>query len=235
MRPSILVLSLTLVAVLALQPATHAGNTGLIQPGVDVDESCTLNFVYDGVEHLEGRVYIGVAAHCYETLGTVVSTADHPDFGELAFIGDDSQTATDYAFIEVYPAFHEFVSAQVKGHAGAPSLVATPDATVRGDTIRFSGSGVVFELTEQTQEERFGILWTHTTEEWLAYGPVTPGDSGGPVIHDSGAALGIVTQLTTSAACCDDPTAVVGAQGPSVQGLLDKAAASGFPVTLRTV
>lgn len=222
------------VVIVALPAPTDAGTTGLIQPGVDVNGNCTLNFVYDGTGPLAGRVFIGTAAHCF-TLGTVVSTATHSNFGEVVYVHNAGATATDYEFIEVYPEFHDFVSAEVKGHPGTPTAVAPTGSTARADLIRFSGSGIVFENTQPTQEERIGLLWTHSAHEWLAYGTVTPGDSGGPVIHDDGRALGIVTQLSTSFACCDDPTLVVGAQGPSVEGLIGKAAANGFPVTLRTV
>lgn len=235
MRSGVLsVLVLVPLLTLAPSPAT-AGTTGFIQPGVDVDGTCTLNFVYDGVGPLTGRVFVGVAAHCYSTMGTIVSTSDHANFGELAFIRNAADTATDFAFIEVYPAFHEFVHAEVKGHPGMPTAVATLSETERLDQIMFSGSGIVFENTQVTQEERIGALWTHTSDVWLAYGPVTPGDSGGPVLHESGHALGIVTQLTTSFACCGDPTLVVGAQGPTVEGIEEKAAAAGFPVVMRTL
>jgi hypothetical protein len=58
-------------------------------------------------------------------------------------------------------------------------------------------------------------------------GPIHWGDSGGPLVHvRTGKALGIVSRLCAGA--CSE-------EGPTVQGILAKAAAAGFPVTLRTV
>ncbi len=224
-----------LVVFLLPVPAV-SGPGSLIQPGVMVNDNCTLNFVYDGVGVNAGRVFIGVAAHCVEAIGQSASTDAHPDFGEVAYIGDAAGTTSDFAFFEVYPALHASVSPEVKGHPGKPVGSTVFGETMLGDEVRFSGHGLVFAETQQTQEGRFGVLAADTAEEWWAYGPVLFGDSGGPVLHESGKALGIVTEITTSFACCGQEThAVVGAGGPTLEGILAKAAADGFPVALRTV
>jgi hypothetical protein len=58
-------------------------------------------------------------------------------------------------------------------------------------------------------------------------GPVLFGDSGGPFAHvRTGKALGIVSRLCVG--LCSE-------EGPTVQGLLAKAAARGFVVTMKTV
>ena len=57
--------------------------------------------------------------------------------------------------------------------------------------------------------------------------PLIFGDSGGPLVHvASGKAYGIVSRLCIGV--CEE-------EGPTVEGLLAKAAARGFTVTLRTV
>jgi hypothetical protein len=58
-------------------------------------------------------------------------------------------------------------------------------------------------------------------------GPIHWGDSGGPLVHRrTGKALGIVSRLCIGA-CTEE--------GPTVQGILAKAASRGFTVTLKTV
>jgi hypothetical protein len=58
-------------------------------------------------------------------------------------------------------------------------------------------------------------------------GPIHWGDSGGPLVHiETGKALGIVSELCVGT--CSE-------QGPTVQGLIAKAASRGYSVTLRTV
>ena len=70
--------------------------------------------------------------------------------------------------------------------------------------------------------------WASTTTElYDVTGPIHWGDSGGPLVHvRTGKALGIVSRLCAGA--CSE-------EGPTVQGILAKAAAAGFPVSLKTV
>ena len=60
-------------------------------------------------------------------------------------------------------------------------------------------------------------------------GPLWWGDSGGPIVHrPTGRALGIVSRICTRANACTE-------EGPTVQGIIDKAASRGFDLTLETV
>jgi hypothetical protein len=78
-----------------------------------------------------------------------------------------------------------------------------------------------------TQEQRTAIMGFDDAETYDVSGPIHWGDSGGPLVHKrTGKALGIVSRLCAGA--CSE-------EGPTVQGILAKAAAAGYRVTLRTV
>ena len=204
--------------------------TDPIQPGDEIATSvggCTLNFIYDGTGALAGKVYGGTAAHCVSVVGQDVQLGSGETFGDVALIGDEDSTVADYAFIEVRPAFVERVSAAMKGHPAYPTGVATASETSVGDTVQLSGYGVGFGLTKPTQEQRIGVISYDDAEEHQVVAPLIFGDSGGPLVHvESGKAYGIVSRLCVGV--CEE-------EGPTVEGLLAKAAARGFTVTLRTV
>ena len=60
--------------------------------------------------------------------------------------------------------------------------------------MQFSGNGVGFHLTQPTREQRVGVLNATDGVEHDITGPVSPGDSGGPVadLTDGNTAFGIV-------------------------------------------
>jgi hypothetical protein len=219
-----------LLAAVALAVAAALSNTaaaaGPLQPGSyhETDAgSCTLNFVYTG----SAGTYLGTAAHCVERVGQPVRDIDGDTFGTVAFIGDADVTEWDFAFIAVDPEDLGRVSPAVKGHPTYPRGATTPPETVMGDTIQLSGYGLGYDTTPTTQERRQAVMGSDDDELHTVTGPIHWGDSGGPLVHvRTGKALGIVSRL------CVGPCSE---EGPTVQGILDKAAASGFPVALRTV
>ena len=100
-------------------------------------------------------------------------------------------------------------------------------STLTGDSIQLSGYGLGYGTTQQTQEQRTAVMGFDDAQTYDVSGPIHWGDSGGPLMHKrTGKALGIVSRLCAGA--CSE-------EGPTVQGILAKAAAAGFPVTLRTV
>ena len=202
-----------------------------IQPG-DYMESggsaCTLNFVYDGTGSLAGRTFIGTAAHCVSRVGDDVALEDGTVFGDVALIGDPDATAPDYAFIEVRSAFVSRLSPALKGHPTLPRGGYTRSTETRtGDLIQQSGYGLGANITNVTREQRRSVLVFDDAEYGGIVGYSIFGDSGGPYVHlPTGKAFGIVSR-----ACID----ICQEEGPTVEGLLAKAAARGFTVQLRTV
>jgi hypothetical protein len=224
LRKAVLTAAAVIATALAAPQAAQAAVT--LQPGAyhETDAgSCTLNFVYDG----GGSTYLGTAAHCVESIGQRVRDIEGIEFGSVAFIGDEDTTEWDFAFIAVDPEDLSRVSPAVKGHPTYPRGSTTPAETLTGDQIQLSGYGLGYGTTPTTQERRQAIMGYDDTELYTVTGPIHWGDSGGPLVHiRTGKALGIVSRLC--AGTCSE-------EGPTVQGILAKAAARGFPVTLRTV
>ena len=241
MRRAILVFAVaTLVAGTGavtshVRPAAAAA---VVQPGVSLDfggSFCTMNWVYDG----GGGPYVGAARHCTTGVGQVVDLAtgslgtDVERIGTVAFVS--STPALDYCLIRVDPAVVPQLSAAMAGHPSIPTGVATPSDAKLGDVVQFSGHGVGFDLIAPTQQDRVGIFnFFDSGGNQYVLGPVTPGDSGGPVADttDGNKALGIVDTVGVNIAL---PNVNVGEGGAALYALLQDAAAHGFAVTLRTV
>jgi hypothetical protein len=217
----------TVLAVLCLAPAAHAQSK--IQPGAMLQTEagqCTLNFVYDGIGVNAGRTFIGTAAHCGDKVGQEAQDIDGKAFGAFAFIGNADDTAFDYAFIEVAPEHVSRVDPAMKGHPEYPAGVTTPEETEAGDMIQMSGYGLGFGETQPTQEGRQTVLQSDDAEIFTLSGPSVNGDSGGPFVHiGTGKALGLVSQYGFGYAATD--------VGPTIAGVLAKAAKAGFPVAMR--
>jgi hypothetical protein len=212
-------------SLVALAPATaHAAAT--LQPGAyhtTPKGSCTLNFAYtDGAS-----TYLGTAAHCANGVGDRAKDIDGVEFGTVTWRGDENDTAWDFAFIKVDPEDVSRVSAAVKGYPAYPKGFTVPADTTSGDSIQLSGYGMGYDTTKATQEQRTATFMFDDTSIYGVTGPIHWGDSGGPLVHRrTGKALGIVSRLCVGV-CTEE--------GPTVQGILDKARSRGLSLTLRTV
>ena len=214
----------TLVVAVFLVLAAPAAASH-IQPGAyhetDVG-GCTLNFVYDG----SGGPYMGTAAHCVEQVGDDVRDENGAVFGDVAVLGDADETAADWALIRVRPEFVSHVNPSVKGHPQYPTGVTTAAETSVGDQVQLSGYGLGFGVTQPSREQRRATLTYDDRETHQVLATLIFGDSGGPLVHiPTGKALGIVSRLCVG--LCEE-------EGPTVEGILAKAAAAGFPVSVRT-
>ena len=215
------------VAAFFVSSAAPAAAQDPIQPGDYMEtggSACTLNFVYDG----GGSTYMGTAAHCVEKVGDDVALEDGTVFGDVALIGNEDTTEDDYAFIKVRTEYLSRVSPALKGHPTLPRNGYTRSSeTAFGDQIQQSGYGVGASLTSLTREQRRSVLTYDDAEMHTILGYSIFGDSGGPYVHlPTGKAFGIVSRLCVG--LCEE-------QGPTVEGLLAKAAARGFLVQVRTV
>lgn len=226
-----------LLIPIAVATPTHA--QAPIQPGVSITMGgsfCTLNWIYDGTGPVAGKVYGGTAAHCVDSVGQRISLSDTSlgepieEFGTVAYIS----SSLDTAFIEVDADKHGQVNPAMKGHPAIPAGVATAEETAVGDICQFSGFGVGFHLVPPTQESRVGVLVENDGTQHYCNGPVSPGDSGGPVgdVTAGNKALGIVNTLGVG---ISNGLPIAGEGGVSMPALLADAAGNGFPVEVRTV
>ena len=217
-------LALAAAALVAAFPA-GASAAGTLQPGQyhETDAgSCTMNFVYDGA----GGPYLGTAAHCVAGVGDVVRDTDGERFGAVAYIGNQNSTVDDWALIRVDAEDVGRLNPSVKGSPSYPSGVTTPTETSTGDPVQLSGFGLGFGTNPVTQERRVAAMGFDDNELYDVTGPLIFGDSGGPLVHiPSGKALGIVSRLCIGV-CTEE--------GPTVQGIIAKAAAKGVAVSVRT-
>lgn len=225
-RP-IVVPILLAVALVGIVPAASSADADIIQPGDAISTSvggCTLSFVFDGVGALAGKTYVSTAAHCVRGLGDPISATGASDFATVVRWSPPAPDGFDWAILEVKSAFVGKLDAGVKGRPGMPNGVASPSETVYGDLLHFSGYGMGFSVTAATRESRSGVLLGQGDKEYRTEAPIIFGDSGGPVLHESGQAMGIVSRIAGTHDI-----------GPTIDGMLEDLDASGFPLALRTV
>jgi hypothetical protein len=233
-------------AAVALAAAPASAAEPKIQPGESIVADgayCTLNWIYDGTGAEAGQVFAGTAAHCVTGVGQEVSLAAGSlgdpieRIGEVAFVGNADEHGRDYAFIRIDDEDLPQVDAALKGHPAIPTGVSTQATASLGDVMQFSGNGVGFHLTQPTRESRVGILnWTDGSEH-EATGPVTPGDSGGPIanVTDGNKAYGIVDTVGVGINADALHVVTAGEGGANLEFVLADAASRGFSVELRTV
>jgi hypothetical protein len=228
----------TVIAGALALPASASAQT--IQPGASIESEgsfCTLAWIFNG----GGGTYAASAAHCFSGVGAPVNLSTSSlgtsieRIGQVAFIGNADEPGRDYAFVRIDDEDLGQVSPALKGHPNIPTGVSRNYA--KGNLIQFSGHGTGFHLTAPTQEQRIGVLNATDGVEHDVLGPVTPGDSGGPVgnISDSNTAFGIVNTLGAGANTDALTVVTAGEGGANLDFVLQDAASRGFSVTLRTV
>ena len=212
-----LVLSLALASGLVSGAAGPVSAATPIQPGARIvsgDSACTMNFIYREVvprqstngrrgttrrpststtTAVQPRLFAGTAGHCVSGVGARVSN-DDGSFGTVAFhIHTDSD---DFAFIEIDRNKEHLVNPRMLGFDG-PNGVISGEAAQPGDGAHVYGHGLVVGESELTRP-RSGWLTRSDSRYFGATLPVILGDSGGPVLHEDGSALGIIAHLVVS-------------------------------------
>jgi hypothetical protein len=224
----LLVALLLIPGSFAVSAPAHA--VGPIHPGDFMGTSvggCTLGFVYDGTGDRSGDVFFGTAAHCVEKIGDDIRLADGTVFADVAIIGNEATSATDWALLRVRSTYEGAVNGSVRGHPNYPTGYTTPAQTNLLDLMQLSGYGQGFDFLALTREARIGLMGNDDTEAYDLIGLDTFGDSGGPIVHvPTGRAMGVVSRLCIG---------ICTSEGPTVQGVIAKATSKGYAVRLRTV
>jgi hypothetical protein len=246
------VMVLGLLAGLLAGLGSPAAAAAAIQPGSRItsgNSACTMNFIYrdvvseygsttsttsrarrttsttdltedDAIVAEEPWLYAGTAGHCVSGIGARVANKDG-EFGTVAFSVLDDDRGEDFAFIRIDRDKEHLVNPSMLGFGG-PNGVISGEEAQPGDGAHVYGHGLVFGETELTRP-RSGILNESDSQFYRATLPVIFGDSGGPVLHEDGSALGIVAHLTVA-------TDLTTLDGNTVEYALGVAAERGLPL-----
>lgn len=195
--------------------------TASIHPGVMLftdGSQCTANFVFtDG-----GSVYLGMAAHCAATggsmdtdgclteslpLGTPVEIAGATRPGSLAYsswltmqrVGERGGAClyNDFALVRVDPVDVGRVNPSVP-HWGGPNGVKSTAAPAMSQLYGYGNSSLRLGLTVLSPKSGVSLGtagggWTHPV---YTVTPGIPGDSGGGMLDASGRAGGVLSTIT---------------------------------------
>lgn len=242
--PARLLLAACCLSGLLWAAASNAASPApVIQPGARITmggEGCTANWVYQGLGKLRGQQFLGTARHCVSGIGEPVYLTDGPfpvSFTPVLRIGTVAYVSKslDFALVRIDRSNLKYVDPSMAGHPDIPRRVGTTAGAQTGDVCQFSGHGVGFDGTQQTEQSRTGLLAYMGSDQHYCDGAVSNGDSGGPVadVTSGNAAIGIVD--TGGVEVGGSYTAAAGEGGVSMPGLLADAAKHGFPVTVRLV
>lgn len=209
-----------LVAALALTPLPAFASGGCLRPdpvgtggcpGVrpgavlhSGTETCTFGFLFRGSD---GRRYAATAGHCAFSpdpardpgrtqtwkagTGPVVTGADGRQVGRFAYATMSGQFK-DFALVRLDAGV---ASDPQMCHFGGPTGITT---NVSGDAteVHHYGQGVgVAEVAPARTGD--AVLGLYRADYVYFYGAASEGDSGSPVTDPDGAAVGILTDLTT--------------------------------------
>lgn len=177
-----------------------------LRPG-SAAPGCTFNYLWiDPVVH---AYFIGTAAHCTDNpdavdvedgtgirysspaigeIGTVVFDSDSPRLQEEFGVED----RVDFSLVILDEGINLQAHPSMLDFAGPFGIVGCGDVSV-GDLLSWHGYAVAFGQTEFTQP-RSAVMTQCDGKDYSVEGPMTFGDSGASVIHQSGDAIGIVSR-----------------------------------------
>lgn len=150
--------------------------------------------------------YMGTAAHCSSSddplndgVGIRVELAGYGEIGTVVFDSDSTNLIleyglddrVDFSLVQLDEGINLIAHPQVIT-LDAPTGIIDCAETATGDRFSFHGHGTVFGQLEQTRT-RDGVLVVCDGDEYAGYTTAIFGDSGGPVAHASGAALGLIS------------------------------------------
>lgn len=198
-------------AALCAPPAATANPFGSspcegVRPGatlVSGSEQCSFGFVFQGSDR---RRYVATAGHCAFSpdpdtatgrtqtwrpgKGPLVHDAGGKAVGRYVYATMQGQFS-DFALIRLEPGV---VSSPQMCHFGGPTSLTT-EVHNRDVLVHHYGNGTGADyVPARTGDAFFGLY----KEDYVYfYGVASEGDSGSPVIDADGAAVGLITDLTT--------------------------------------
>lgn len=196
--------------------AVRAGDYIVAGPG-----GCTAAFV---LEDGDGQRYLATAGHCVEVTGapTAPRAGEHiwTDLSSAPVVFDRGGTAIGKATyaVEIRDSDEDFALIRVDDDVraipdvpgiGVPRSIANSIST--GDPVRLFGHG---QIVSDLAPNRDGLVLGTTSTRAMVAIPVSPGDSGGPVVGEDGTAFGVVAgvgggvPVTTDTALASNGTRV---------------------------
>ena len=177
-----------------------------VRPGatyVSGAETCTMGFVFAGSDR---RRYVATAGHCAFApdpatdpgatktwkagTGPVVKNADGKQLGRFAY-ATMKGTWGDFALIRLD---NGVAASPQMCHFGGPTSLTT---AVHGDAVQVHHYGNGTGPDGVPARTGVAALGLYRADYAFFHGVAAPGDSGSPVIDENGAAVGILTDLTT--------------------------------------
>ncbi len=214
-------------------PAWGEPGAAPLRPGSEArigDVGCTFDWLF--VDPANGTYFVGIAAHCTDRVGQNVSLVGEGVVGSVVYDSDDAEGAderVDFSLVRLAEGMNLLAHPRMLGNEGPTGFVGCGDGGAgAGDQIRLHGHGLVVGETPATQD-RDGVLTFCDSGEYGAATAAIFGDSGGPVLHESGRALGIVSGIAVTV----PPSELIGPTLPFIFQELGKAGFGG--VALATV
>jgi hypothetical protein len=208
-----------------------------IQPGAPMIDStsylqgsfCTLNFVFKDKAKKNAKTYIGTAKYCTAHVRERARSPEVGAFGTVVY-RDESDSAANFALIQIDRNKLKYVSRVVRGFGAAPTGYTTSGKTNPGDPL-ISHGYPVWALHGTQAVTRVGALGDDTsTRYWSSMQPNIQ-DRGSPVIRADGKAVGVSDEQTSFWGTWL-PEAPPVSRYPTIEGLLKHLRSAGFNVTL---
>lgn len=190
-----------MVLALVALAGTAAACEG-ISPGDELNVGslrCTLAFLLADTTGL----YFATAGHCIQEGETASVPGVGPiGVGALHYLvpengnEQDGAPGDDFGLILIDPEVYDRLQPKMCGWNGPTGIYET---TPGSGGVRHYGHGAVFGDLGPTTQTRQGFNLNNNNTAFYWTGAGVPGDSGSGVLHESGAALGVLTHLQVGA------------------------------------
>lgn len=173
----------------ATWPAWGDLDAAVIRPGASLGGYCTFNFLFEAPD---GTGYIGTAGHCTDEIGERLTLDGVGEIATVVYDSDLVESGVDFSLAQLDADRIADAHPQMFGWHGPTGSVVADDLAV-GDEIQLHGYGLVLGQNDVTRD-RFGVLVDWTEDEYNVDMPAVNGDSGSPLLHESGKAFGIISR-----------------------------------------
>lgn len=182
-----------------------------IRPGVRIYLSdigwCTANFVFRGTGPRSDTLYLGTAGHCANSfIGTTVRLSPKYDYftdeagpviGRVAYSSfkELGPTDNDFALIQIDEAHKPHVHPALLHYGGPTGLKPASELKIGDRVLTYGSTPLRADVAETNRREGYVVGIDEWTSQSYLFTPGVFGDSGSPVLHSDGSALGILVTI----------------------------------------